>query len=53
MGSLETVIRTVMGEISNAYRHRMEEPETPRSVSHIAMIGYSDPVEVNKALDKL
>jgi hypothetical protein len=53
MGSLETGIRTIMGGTSNAYFYRIEETETSRTVSHIAMIEYSDLVEINKALDKL
>ena len=53
MGSLETSIRTLMGEQSNSYFYRIEQGETQRSVSHIAMIEYSDLVEINKALTKL
>lgn len=53
IGILETGIRTIMGGNTNAYFYRIEEPETSRSVSHIAMIEYSDLVEINKALDKL
>lgn len=53
MGILETGIRAIMGRNTNAYFYRIEEPETSRSISHIAMIEYSDLVEINKALDKL
>lgn len=53
MGSLEAGIRTIIGSQNNAYFYRIEEPETSRSVSHIAMIEYSDLVEINKALDRL
>ena len=53
MGSLDTSIRTLMGEESNSYFYRIEERETSRSVAHIAMIEYSDLVEINKALTKL
>lgn len=53
MGSLETSVRTLMGEQTNSYFYRIEEPETSRSISHIAMIEYSDLVEINKALTKL
>lgn len=53
MGSLETGIRTIMGGISNAYFYRIEDSETSSSVSHVAMIEYSDLVAMNKALDKL
>jgi len=53
MGSLDTSIRTLMGEESNSYFYRIEERETSRSVAHIAMIEYSDLVEINKALAKL
>ena len=42
-----------MGEQFNSYFYRIEEPETNRSVAHIAMIEYSDLVEINKALAKL
>ena len=53
MGSLETSVRTVMGEQTNGYFFRIEEAETTRRISHIAMIEYSDLVEINKALAKL
>lgn len=53
MGSLETGIRIIMGADHNAYFYRVEEPETNRSIAHIAMIEYSDLVEINKALVKL
>ena len=53
LGSLSTSIRTAMGEQFNSYFYRIEEPETNRSVAHIAMIEYSDLVEINKALAKL
>ena len=52
MGSLESGIRTIKGG-QNAYFYRIEEAETSRSISHIAMIEYSDLVEINKALAKL
>lgn len=51
-GSLETGIRTIKGA-SNAYFYRLEKAETSSSVAKIAMIEYSDLVEINKALDKL
>jgi hypothetical protein len=53
MGNLEASIRTVMGENENHYFYRIEEAETSRSLAHIAMIEYSDLVEINKALTKL
>lgn len=53
LGTLETSVRTLMGEQANAYFYRLEEPETSRSNAHIAMIEYSDLVEINKALAKL
>jgi len=53
MNSLVTGIRTIMGGSSNAYFFRIEDPQTSRSASHIAMIEYSDLVEINRALDKL
>ena len=52
-GSVSTGIRTAMGEQFNSYFYRIEDPETNRSVAHIAMIEYSDLVEINKALAKL
>lgn len=52
-GSVSTSIRTAMGEQFNSYFYRIEDPETNRSVAHIAMIEYSDLVEINKALAKL
>lgn len=51
-GGLETGIR-VMKANPNFYFYRIEEAETSRSVAHIAMIEYSDLVEINKALVKL
>ena len=53
MGSLESGIRTIKGSSSDNYFFRIEEPETSRSIAHIAMIEYSDLVEINKALTKL
>lgn len=53
MGSLEAGVRTIIGSQNNAYFYRIEEAETSRSTSHIAMIEYSDLVEINKALNKL
>lgn len=53
MGSLESGIRTIKGLSADNYFFRIEEPETSRSISHIAMIEYSDLVEINKALTKL
>ena len=50
---LETSIRTILGEQKNEYFYRIEKPETSSSVSKIAMIEYSDLVEINKALAKL
>lgn len=53
MGSLETGIRTIIRQPESAYFYRIEEPETQRSISHIAMIEYSDLVEINKAITRL
>lgn len=50
---LETSVRTIFGEHDNYYFYRIEKPETSSSVSKIAMIEYSDLVEINKALEKL
>lgn len=52
-GSVKTGIRTVLSSQGNAYFYRIEQEETSRSIAHIAMIEYSDLVEVNKAIDKL
>ncbi len=51
-GSLETGIRTIKNG-NNAYFYRLEKAETSSSSAKIAMIEYSDLVEINKALDKL
>ncbi len=51
--TLQTGIRTIMRGSENAYFYRLEEPETSRSVAHIAMIEYSDLVEINKAVSRL
>lgn len=48
-GVLRTGIRLIMGE-NEAFFYRIEKPETSSSVSRIAMIEYSDLVEINKAL---
>ena len=53
LGYLETSIRTILGEDKNAYFYRIEKPETSSTNSRIAMIEYSDLVEINKALTKL
>ena len=53
MGSVEASVRTVMGDGDAHYFYRIEEAETSRSIAHIAMIEYSDLVEINKALEKL
>ena len=52
MGSLETGIRTIKGW-QYSYFYRIREAATTRNVSHIALIEYSDLVEINKALSKL
>lgn len=51
-GSLVTSIRTIKSS-SDAYFYRLEKNETSSSLGSIAMIEYSDLVEINKALDKL
>ena len=51
-GSLDTGIRILKGS-PNAYFYRLEESETSSRLGHIAMIEYSDLVEINKALEKL
>lgn len=51
-GSLETGIR-ILKSGSSAYFYRLEKGETSSSVARIAMIEYSDLVEINKALVKL
>ena len=53
MGSISTGVRTILNTQENAYFYRIEQGETSKSVAHIAMIEYSDLVEVNKALEKL
>ncbi|MBR4325682.1 MAG: hypothetical protein IKP73_09175 [Bacteroidales bacterium] len=51
-GNLETGIRVIEGN-TNAYFYRMEKASTNSSAARIAMIEYSDLVEINKALEKL
>jgi len=51
-GSLETGIRTIKSG-TKAYFYRLEKGETSSSIAKIAMIEYSDLVEINKALVKL
>ena len=51
-GPLGTSI-LVMKANKDSYFYRIEEAETRSSVAHIAMIEYSDLVEINKALVKL
>ena len=51
-GSLDAGIRTIKSG-NNAYFYRLEKPETSSSTAKIAMIEYSDLVEINKALTKL
>ena len=51
-GSLETGIRTIK-KTPNSYFYRLEKGETSTSNARIAMIEYSDLVEINKALDVL
>ena len=50
---LQTSVRMIMGSGQDAFFYRIEEPETTRSISHIAMIEYSDLVEINNALKTL
>ncbi len=51
-GVLKAGIRLVMGE-NEAFFYRIEKPETSSSLGRIAMIEYSDLVEINKALETL
>ena len=51
--TLQTGIRTIMRGAENAYFYRLEEPETSRSVSHIAMVEYSDLVDLKSANNQL
>lgn len=53
LGTLETRVRTFFGDQKNDYYYRIEEPMEPRSLTHIAMIEYSDLVEINKALTRI
>lgn len=48
-GFLRASIRLVMGD-KDSFFYRIEKPETSSSISRIAMIEYSDLVEINKAL---
>ena len=49
---LTTAIRIIKGD-SDAYFYRLEKAASSSSLSQIAMIEYSDLVEINKALIKL
>ena len=51
-GVLKTSVRLVMGE-NDVFFYRIEKPETSSSLGKIAMIEYSDLVEINKALETL
>ena len=51
-GVLKASVRLVMGE-DDAFFYRIEKPETSSSLGKIAMIEYSDLVEINKALETL
>ena len=51
-GGLKTSIRLVMGD-SDSFFYRIEKAESSTSLGHIAMIEYSDLVEINKALETL
>jgi len=53
MGTLETSIRIIKSGSGNHYFYRIEEPETSRSIAHIAMIEQADLIEINKALKVL
>lgn len=53
LSGLQTSIRMIMGAGQDAFFYRIEEPETTRSIAHIAMIEYSDLVEINNALKTL
>lgn len=48
--SLQTKIRIIKGKGFNSYFYRLEDFDPSTKISHIAMIEYSDLVEINKAL---
>lgn len=50
---LETGIRVIEGNATKLYFYRMEKASTTTSSAKIAMIEYSDLVEINKALVQL
>lgn len=52
-GSLETGVRVIEGNATNVYFYRMEKASTSTTSAKIAMIEYSDLVEINKALVQL
>lgn len=51
-GNLDTGIRILVGD-TNTYFYKIEQKETSNHPGHIALIEYSDLVEINKALLKL
>lgn len=51
-GIAKTSIRTILGD-ENKYFYRIEKPETSSSIAKIAMIEYSDLVNINNALKTL
>lgn len=53
MATLKACVRVIFLDEENLYFLRLEKPETSSSIERIAMIEYSDLVEVNKALVKL
>lgn len=52
-GALETGIRVIKASQEDKYFYRLVEHERGSSLSYIAMIEYSDLVEINKALERL
>ncbi len=52
-GKLEASVRVVKKGADKMYFFRLEKPETSSSIARIAMIEYSDLVEVNKAIATL
>lgn len=52
-GITETSVRVIVRGDTYQYYYRIEKPETSSSIEKIAMIEYSDLVEINKALQIL
>lgn len=53
MVTLSSSIRVILDDDENKYYYRLEKEETSSAIARIAMIEYSDLVEINQALKKI